>query len=347
MQKAVSYISGSATPFEDKSTAQSLAFDWLYHEGNPSANLYEFFEQYAVAVAFFSLTQARTGRDALLPPDAGEFTARTEVCGWRGVRCAYNYTSEMVHVTEIVLPERGLTGTIPEEIGALPMLNRLDLSSNEIAGTIPEGLYRLQRLRHLFLNDNKIQGTISASIDRLYNAEEIYLGQNQLTGTLPSNIGESRPNNWRFFSVHRNRLTGPLHEGMRLRSAYMLDFSRNAFFGTIPSDIRPENYSTLRLLYLNHNALTGTIPASLMQMKKMKGLFLNDNSLEGMIPYIIDEDQKVNMLTLRAQNNKLTHPVASIICNLDVNKGKYELVELNVDCEICPDDCPLCRRNCK
>ena len=147
MQKAVSYISGSATPFEDKSTAQSLAFDWLYHEGNPSANLYEFFEQYAVAVAFFSLTQARTGRDALLPPDAGEFTARTEVCGWRGVRCAYNYTSEMVHVTEIVLPERGLTGTIPEEIGALPMLNRLDLSSNEIAGTIPEGLYRLQRLR--------------------------------------------------------------------------------------------------------------------------------------------------------------------------------------------------------
>ena len=225
------------------------------------------------------------------------------------------------------------------------------------------------------MNDNKIQGTISASIDRLYNAEEIYLGQNQLTGTLPSNIGESRPNNWRFFSVHRNRLTGPLHEGMRLRSAYMLDFSRNAFFGTIPSDIRPENYSTLRLLYLNHNALTGTIPASLMQMKKMKGLFLNDNSkcgrrhvratksrplwapcsscasalsgLEGMIPYIIDEDQKVNMLTLRAQNNKLTHPVASIICNLDVNKGKYELVELNVDCEICPDDCPLCRRNCK
>lgn len=223
------------------------------------------------------------------------------------------------------------------------------------------------------MNDNKLQGTISANLDNLHEAEEIYLGQNELTGTLPLSLGTARPNNWRFFSVHDNRLTGPLREGMRLRDAYMLDFSRNAFFGTIPQDIRPENYSTLRLLYLDHNALTGTIPASLMQMKKMKGLFLNDNSecggdcpcqgyrgfflpiahlvhtssgLTGMVPYIIDDEQKINMLTIRVQNNKLTHPVASILCDLDVNKGDYELVELNVDCEICPDDCSLCRGRC-
>ena len=127
------------------------------------------------------------------------------------------------------------------------------------------------------MNNNKLEGTISSSIDDLHLAEEIYLGQNSFTGTLPSNIGTNRPNNWRFFSVYDNHLTGPIHEGMKLKNAYMLDLSRNDFYGTIPSDMAHENYSTLRLLYLNNNALTGTIPGSLMQMRKMKGLFLNDN----------------------------------------------------------------------
>jgi hypothetical protein len=64
---------------------------------------------------------------------------------------------------------------------------------------------------------------------------------------------------------------------MKLANAFMLDFSRNGFYGTIPNDIDNQNYTTLRLLYLDHNSLTGTIPPSLMQIKKMKGLFLNDN----------------------------------------------------------------------
>ena len=68
--------------------------------------------------------------------------------------------------------------------------------------------------------------------------------------------------------------------------------------------------------------------------------------LEGMIPYTIDDEQKVNLLTIRVQNNKLTVPVAPAICNLNVDLGDYELVELGVDCEICPDDCALCKGRC-
>ena len=131
--------------------------------------------------------------------------------------------------------------------------------------------------RHLYLNNNKLEGTISSSLDDLHLAEQIYLGQNSFTGTLPSNIGTNRPNEWRFFSIYDNGLTGPIPEGMKLKNAYMLDFSRNEFYGTIPNDIQQENYSTLRLLYMDHNTLTGTIPGSLMQMHKMKGIFFNDN----------------------------------------------------------------------
>ncbi|KAL3811057.1 hypothetical protein ACHAXA_004568 [Cyclostephanos tholiformis] len=346
MKGAAMYVSGGVG-FDDASSPQSLAFDWLYNEGNPSTNLLEFFEQYAVAVLYFSLTRARTAYaggngDAVFD----EWIDTREVCGWQGVRCAFNYTSEMVHVTDIMLSNKNLTGTIPNEIAFLPRVKRLDLSDNEVTGTVPDGVYGMKRLRHLYLNNNKLGGTIPPTIDNLNLAEQIYLGQNSFNGTLPPNIGTNRPNKWRFFSVYDNQLTGPIPEGMRLNEVFMLDLSRNEFYGTIPNDISHQNYTTLRLLYLDHNKLTGTIPGALMQIQKLKGLFLNDNRLEGAIPYDIVEEQKVNLLTIRVQNNQLTLPVASDICDLDVNEGEYELVELGVDCEICPSDCGLCAGRC-
>ena len=144
MLRAAKYVSGDGA-FDTNVTSQSLAFHWLYHEGQPSTNLYEWIEQYATAVVFFGLTQTRS-------PGSGEemsvkFLKRREVCSWEGIRCAYNYTSEMVHITEINLPDEGLTGSLPQEIGWLPKLSRLDLSSNRLTGTIPESVYGLQRLR--------------------------------------------------------------------------------------------------------------------------------------------------------------------------------------------------------
>lgn len=147
MLKAVKYVS-SEEAFATTSSAQSLAFHWLYYEGKPSTNLLEFFEQYAIAVVLFSLTQARTS--AAYQGDVqiyDEWTSKNEVCGWDGVRCAYNYTSQMVHVTEILLHNRSLMGTIPDEISFLPYVNRLDLSDNQIVGTVPESVYDLSRLR--------------------------------------------------------------------------------------------------------------------------------------------------------------------------------------------------------
>lgn len=299
MLKAAKFISGKI-PFDRTDTAQSLAFHWLYFSGNPSSNLYEFFEQYATAVVFFSLTQMHT--HSMLPQDAAnDFTQRREICGWSGVRCAYNYTSAMTHVTEIKLPSKKLSGTIPSEIGFLPYLVTIDLANNKIEGTIPQELYGLERLRHLYLNDNRLEGTISPRIDELNLAEgksrllstpsillcaeliqlmfftDIYIGQNNLTGIFPAEVGTRRPNNWRMLSLHQNKLTGPLPSGMNLKNAYMLDFSNNNFFGKLPSDLTQANFNKLRLLYLNKNAFTGTIPDSLMQLKKLKALFLNDN----------------------------------------------------------------------
>lgn len=153
MLKAAKYVSGTTErsggghdPFANFTSPQSLAFHWLYYEGNPSHDILEFFEQYAVAVVFFSLTEIRQSSwGSSLTQD--DFTAIRQPCGWSGVRCAFNYTSNMTHVTEVKLPMRGLKGPIPKEIGYLPYLTKLDLADNEIVGTIPEAIYNLQNLR--------------------------------------------------------------------------------------------------------------------------------------------------------------------------------------------------------
>ena len=143
MKEAAMYVS-AGQGFDTPSSPQSLAFHWLYYEGNPSTNLFEFFEQYATAVLYFSLTQARTEHFEVV---FDEWITTKEVCGWQGVRCAFNYTSEMVHVTEILLPSKNLTGTIPSELSFLPKVKRLDLSDNEITGTVPAAVYGMKRLR--------------------------------------------------------------------------------------------------------------------------------------------------------------------------------------------------------
>ena len=153
MLKAAKYVSGTTErsggvedPFDNFTSPQSLAFHWLYFEGNPSHDILEFLEQYAVAVVFFSLTEIRQSSwDYGLSQD--DFTAIRQPCGWPGVRCAYNYTSNMTHVTEIQLPMRGLKGPIPKEIGFLPYMTKVDLADNEIVGSIPEAIYSLENLR--------------------------------------------------------------------------------------------------------------------------------------------------------------------------------------------------------
>ena len=147
MKEAAMYVSGGKG-FDTNTSPQSLAFDWLFYEGNPSTNLLEFFEQYAVSVLYFSLTQARTSfADTNREVVFDEWTKTKEICGWQGVRCAFNYTSEMVHVTDIILSNTNLTGTIPNEISFLPKVKRLDLSDNEVSGTVPTDVYGMKRLR--------------------------------------------------------------------------------------------------------------------------------------------------------------------------------------------------------
>mmetsp|Transcript_3709 Transcript_3709/g.6967 ORF Transcript_3709/g.6967 Transcript_3709/m.6967 type:complete len:123 (-) Transcript_3709:56-424(-) len=72
------------------------------------------------------------------------------VCDWDGVTCRVSTTnsgstSETV-VSEVSLPAKGLSGSIPTELGQLTELEHLTLKNNILQGSIPKEIANLKKL---------------------------------------------------------------------------------------------------------------------------------------------------------------------------------------------------------
>jgi len=104
-------------------------------------------------------------------------------CSWEGVGCENGY------VVDLSISARGLTGTIPPELGNLSKLRYLYLFSNHLTGTIPPELGNLSELRVLFLRQNELTGAIPAELGNLSDLERLALSSNDLTDPIPPEIG--------------------------------------------------------------------------------------------------------------------------------------------------------------
>ena len=81
---------------------------------------------------------------------------------WFGVTTASNGC-----VTRLDLQNNNLTGSIPPELGSLPMLQSLDLQNNNLGGPIPPELANASNLERLFLAPNNFTGCIPRQLVRL------------------------------------------------------------------------------------------------------------------------------------------------------------------------------------
>ncbi len=168
-------------------------------------------------------------------------------CTWTGITC------DAGRITQLALPENGLAGTLPTELGLLAYLTRLDLSGNRLSGQIPPELGHARQLAVLDLSDN------------------------QLRGPLPERLRLLR--RLRILDLHRNDLSGPIPAALRdLTALEHLDLSANRFTGTVP----PELGRLTRLVHLalDHNPLSGPLPLELIHLTTLAHFSFNQTRLQ-------------------------------------------------------------------
>ena len=182
-----------------------------------------------------------------------------------------------LRVWNLELEHRGLTGTLPSEIGRLTELRRLKLGNqgggpfNSLTGPIPPELGELKKLEILKLGFNHLSGSIPPELGGLESLRVLILGGNQLTGPIPPELGNIPKLHW-------------------------LHLSHNMLSGPIPPELgKPPALSEL---YLNDNQLEGPIPAELGSLTGLDKLYLDNNQLEGPIPAELAGIRSLDKLSL-------------------------------------------------
>ena len=181
-------------------------------------------------------------------------------------------------VISLELPENGLVGHLPSELGDLAELEGLELGYNGLTGAIPPELGSLSNLRWLSVVENKLEGRIPSELGDLAELEGLELARNQLlTGAIPPELG-------------------------RLSKLETLWIGGTGLTGAIPPELG--KLSNLRELYLGSANLTGPIPPELGQLTRLGRLYLSANHLTGGIPPELGSLS--NLEDLRLEQNQLT-----------------------------------------
>lgn len=239
-------------------------------------------------------------------------------CDWEGVICITDDDSNEV-VRRLILPDRNLTGTLPDsmyilsDLGELNLANnniggtiptlwftednanmynlfKLDLDGNELAGQIPPHLWSQTLMRLVFLNDNNLVGEPFGSnynhTARGMYLEEIWLQGNNLKGPLPDWLF-SHPRLTHFWADN-NQFTGSLPQVEDTADALIyVGLSNNSLTGPLLGELLSV-MPTLEFLYLDQNQLSGDLPEIDYSQNRgtiiLKDLWLHENAFVGMLP---------------------------------------------------------------
>ena len=161
-------------------------------------------------------------RDALAGNARLNWSARTPIGDWQGV----TVDGRPLRVTELRLPDAGLTGALPTELGRLDSLKSIVLRENSLSGPIPAWLGDLANLEVVSLWGNRLYGPLPSSLGNLVNLRSLLLSRNQISGPLPPELGDLE--NLLELRIFDGHLTGQIPaELSRLTNLRVLQLSKN------------------------------------------------------------------------------------------------------------------------
>lgn len=258
-------------------------------------------------------------------------------CQWSGITCriGLNGGAEQSVITVIRLPNGGLSGTIPTELGLLSGLEELTLKGNLLRGSIPREVAGLKNLHTLDLTDCLLTGTLP-QIFESPNLEKLLLGENGIQGKFFHEDTSPHLQSVKEVNLEKNLLTGTLHGStlLKMQQLETLSLSENEISGVIPGKALG-SLSNLQYLYLDANNLVGPLTAQLAQEGKAQllELWLQSNSLSGTVPSSFVRFDKLHDFFI--DGNKLTGALPPDICGPNINSDFFTEVPSDAERNYC------------
>ena len=230
------------------------------------------------------------------------------------------------------LSSNEISGSIPEYIGeSCPNLRDLRLSNNKLSGNLPRSLGALKILEEMNVEKNDLSGLIPVDLFNL-NLKVLVLSSNKFTEFEKSDNGTFlgltlfRASHLSVFNCSLHTILSYLKGSAN--SIMQIDISYSNIYGQIPNMIY--SFNKLALLKLASNRLSGKIPAPSRNLPFFTLVDLQENDLSGAIPLTFS---RLKMLTeLNVKGNKwLRGPVAPSFMLLD-----YEVRIKERESDTCP-----------
>ncbi|GAB2287649.1 hypothetical protein Dimus_022019 [Dionaea muscipula] len=179
-------------------------------------------------------------------------------CSWPYVGC------QSSRVTELHLPGRSLSGSIPEGIlSNLTALTFLSLRFNSLTGSIPSDIASCSQLQYVYLQGNRFSGEIPGSLLGLSNLIRLDLADNDFSGEIPGEF--NRLSGLATLSLENNNLTGKI-PNLNLPGLQLFNVSNNLLSGSIPKRLAGFPASAF-----TGNSLCGSPLSSCTGKKKLSG----------------------------------------------------------------------------
>ncbi|XP_047045432.1 receptor-like protein EIX1 [Lolium rigidum] len=210
---------------------------------------------------------------------------------------APNWFWDLISLKSLNLEGCDLSGTFPDELGNLTLLENFDISDNNINGMMPGTLQNMCNLISLDLSGNNISGDIREVIDSIpscswKNLQVLILAYANISGMTLQFV--SNLSSLSMLVVSDNQLSGsvPMEIGMLTNLSY-IDLSNNNLSGSLPTEIGM--LTKLTYLDLSSNNLSGSLPVEIGVLTKLTDLFLSNNNLSG----VISEDHFAGLVNLK------------------------------------------------